>query len=165
MKKISVVFLLILFCFPAFAKKQKHKKATKPGNAITSVKIRHTACFGRCPVYEVEVDNKGQAIYRGIRFIKDSGLHMKVIGKRQANQIINRFIKYRIDTCKDRYESRMTDMPGVEVTINYTGKKKEISNANLGPVVLRQCYASIDSLTDDKPDKTWHMVSNMYQNH
>ena len=102
MSKIIAFILMLIVSLPLFAKKQKYKKKSKNENTINSVSIRHTACFGRCPVYEIEVDNKGGATYRGISFTRDSGLHLKFIGKRKANEILNRFITFKIDTCKDR---------------------------------------------------------------
>jgi hypothetical protein len=159
MKKIILATLLVVIAFSAIAKRHKHKTKGQPANEIVSVALRHTACFGRCPDYIVEVNKDGMATYTGVRFTHDSGLFRKNIGKAKAMEIINKFNTYMADTCKDRYEQRIEDLPGLTLTIKYNTKTKMIQNANLGPIGLRTIAGSIDSLTRDKVDNTWHAVT------
>lgn len=37
--------------------------------------MHRSGCYGRCPVYEVEVTSEGKVTYRGERFVRLSGEH------------------------------------------------------------------------------------------
>jgi hypothetical protein len=159
MKKIIVVILLGISCIPVYSRQRKSKKSGRQANEIISVELYHTACFGRCPEYKIEVNKDGVATFTGVRFIPDSGVYAKKIGKAKAASIIGNFETYMVDTCKDRFESRAQDLLGIILTIKYAGKTKIIQNSNLGPHRLRELNLSIDNLTTDNLDKTWHAVT------
>ena len=55
------------------------------------VQMRRTACFGRCPIYNVELYKNGRLKYTGVRFVKDSGVYEKNIGAAAAEKIFNEF--------------------------------------------------------------------------
>jgi hypothetical protein len=159
MKEIILTILVVLVGFSAFAKRHRHKAKSQPANDIISVALRHTACYGRCPDYIVEINKDGIATYTGVRFTPDSGVFTKNIGKVKAMKILNRFNAYRADTCQDRYTAKNPDFPGLTLTIKYDSKTKMILNANFAPIGLRTIAGSIDSLTGDKVDNTWHAVT------
>lgn len=162
MKNILVGIFLMAGCLVAVAKQAKEKKKAKDGNEIVSVAVQHTGCFGRCPTYSIEVSNDGYAKYTGIRFIKDSGVYKKNIGKEKAMQIINRFVTYRADTCKDIYPARITDLPGIMYTIKYRNKKTKTiyDTPNDGPIVLLTLRVRIDSLANgEQLDKGWKRIA------
>lgn len=39
-------------------------------SSVTEISLRRTACFGRCPIYEVTFSRAGQATYYGERWAK-----------------------------------------------------------------------------------------------
>ena len=167
MKKIVIVLLLLASCFSSFAKASINKKKKKAKKEITSVLVYHTACFGRCPEYKIEVNKSGIATYTGIRFVPDSGVYTKKIGTKLAKEILSPFTTYLIDTFPNRYESLIQDLPGVELTVYYPGSTKNISNAHFGPPLLGRLRAKLDSILMRKMDETgllpldntWHKVT------
>ena len=160
MRKIAFGILLLATCISAFAKQSKHKKKTQPANEIISVSLRHTACYGRCPVYKIEVNKDGIATYTATLFNPDTGVFTKNIGKKNALEIINRFNAARVDTCKDNYPSRFTDLPGVVFNIQYKSKTKMIIDASAGLPVLVQLRMMMDSvIVDRKVDASWQKTT------
>lgn len=159
MKKLTVVLLLVFSCVIVYGKQHKKKKKQKNTNDIVSIESYHTACFGRCPVYKIAIDQDGICTYTGIMFVKDSGVYKKSIGKAKATELFARFSAYKVDTCADRYETRMQDLPGNVLTIKYKTKTKMIQNTNFGPIPLRYLHASVDSLCAGKLDNTWNIVN------
>jgi len=155
MKKIVLIFLAVILCTAAFAKKQKHKRKQKNSNEIISVALRHTGCYGRCRDYTVEINTSGLVTYTATRFNIDSGIFTKNIGAAKTTEIINQFNAYRVDTCKDIYESRIPDLPGMIYTIRYENKTKRISDAKYGPPFLQLLARSLDDLVNDKVDDSW----------
>ncbi len=154
MRNLLLVIIAVLFFIPADArhKKRKAQKVTK--GPIVSVMIHHTACFGRCPDYKVEISNDGTATYTGIRFVTDSGVFKKNIGIKRANDIFNIVMANRLDTCKKMYENRVPDLPGLYYTIKYKDSTKNILNAEWGPYILREIADSIEAV-GKKTDNSW----------
>jgi len=158
MKKLSLVILLSAMVIVAFARQHKHKKKAALTNHIVSVSLRHTACYGRCPIYTLELNRNGMATYTATLFNPDTGVFTKDIGVTKAMEIINQFNNYRIDTCKDMYNSRHTDLPGTIFTIKYDTTTKTIMDASAGPPFFEQLRALMDGLITKKIDNSWHRV-------
>jgi hypothetical protein len=153
MKKIILMVLMLATFFSTYAKQAKHGKKTQ-GEELISIAMRHTACFGRCPDYSIEVNRNGTLTYTGIRFITDSGVYTKKIGTKKAMEIISQGVAMRLDTCKDHYQARVQDLPGIMFTIKYKTKTKTIFDANFGPAVLKELRDKMDGLTGVKVDET-----------
>ena len=156
MKKIALIILALLVGVSAFAKHQKHrKKKKKPvASQISSVTMRRTACYGRCPDYSVKISSDGGVVYTGMRFVEDSGVYTKNIGAAKAMDIINQFITYRVDTCANIYHNRIPDLPGMMMTIVYADSTKVIKNAHFGPLYLKGLATSMDEV-GKKSDDSW----------
>ncbi len=152
MKNILLILLAIVSLSACAA-----KKATTKHPSVTYVKMDRTACFGRCPVYSVEVYDNGLVRYNGKQFTEYSGIYEKNLGAAQAKAVLNDFAKYRVDTCKNLYENRITDVPGIYFTITINGKQKEIANAHFGPHFFNKLATEVDSFA--KVDASWKKVA------
>lgn len=156
MRKFFLAFAALLILSPVFAasKRHKKKKTATIASPILAVNMHRTACFGRCPEYMIELSAAGMATYTGIRFVEDSGVYTKNIGAAKSMEIINELIKYRVDTCRRFYESRIEDLPGIYYIITYKDSVKKISNANWGPGYFKEIARKMDDIAK-KPDATW----------
>jgi hypothetical protein len=153
MKKLFLSLIALLCLLPAMAASKKSKRNKLSRNAITSVKVLHTPCFGRCATFAVQVDKKGMATFEGYKFLPDTGYFVKRVGKTTTNEIIGLCQKYRIDTCSADYENRIPDLPGLVFTVKYKNRTQKISNANFGPDFLKEISARLDDI--GKPDSSW----------
>jgi hypothetical protein len=145
-----------MICLSAFAR-HKHKKKQLPADNIISVSIHHTACYGRCPDYTIEISNDGTVIYTATRFTPDTGIFRKNISSEKAMAIINKFNTYRVDTCRDIYRPRIADVPALIVTVKYNDSTKTIRDANFGPGYLQQLASEIDN-AGRKTDDSWQKI-------
>ena len=159
MKKFTLVVLFLLAGQVTFAKSHKHKKKKSPGS-ITSVSMRRTGCFGRCPDYTIEIDNDGAVTYTARRFCPDSGVFKKNIGVAKAMEVIGQFETDRVDTCQDVYTNRIQDVPGIILTIKYEDTTKTIANAHFGPRFLKDLAAAVDA-AGKKTDDSWKKVADV----
>lgn len=137
MRKIALSLLPVLM-ISLFACAQKK---------ISSVKMNRTACFGRCPVYSVEIYPTGLVRYSGALFTNHIGVYETNIGKTKAQHLMKEFSMYRVDTCKNQYENRIVDLPGIIFNIKYGKTNKRINNAHFGPMFLRTLADHVDSLS------------------
>ena len=146
MKKYIVVILALMSISPAWAKRAKHKKKSVSTIGIQAVTLHHSACFGRCPEYSIEITPTGKVTYTGIRFVSDSGTFVKKVPSEKTYSIVKMLSDNKVDTCRLLYQSRAQDLPGIFYTITYKDSVKRILNANFGPVYLLEAARSIDSL-------------------
>jgi len=159
MKKLTLVILMLTTVAGAFAKTTKKKKKASSAGDIVSVSMHRTVCYGKCPDFTIDINKDGTATYTGKRFTADTGIFKKSIGKSKAGEIIALFKTYRVDTCKEMYENRLPDLPGLNMTINYKKGKKQIYSAEWGPVFLKEIAAAMEeSGLKPEGDATWKKV-------
>jgi hypothetical protein len=158
MKKIALIILSLLIVFSAGAKKHKHKKKITTTSDIKSVSMRRTGCYGRCPDYSIEINSDGTTIYTGRMFVTDTGTFRKNIGTERAATILAEAAAYRLDTCQNLYQSRIADLPGMIITVQYNTQVKTINNANFGPAFLRTLAADIDKAGGKTDDNGWKKI-------
>jgi hypothetical protein len=158
MKKIALVILMLSTLSCALAKKSKQKKKQKATTSnIVSVGLHRTMCYGQCPDYIIDINKNGTATYTGNRFTLDTGIFQKNIGVEKAKGIIDMFVKYKVDTCKEMYDNPLPDLPGLNITINYKNTKKTIYSASFGPDFLREIAEVMDE-AGLKKDDSWKKI-------
>lgn len=153
-----MVFLLLGASIGTFAQKTAKTKKKQKANAIVSVSMHRTVCFGQCPDYIIDINASGMATYTARMFTPDTGVFRKNIGKAKAAEIIALFNKYRVDTCSEMYENPLSDLPGLNMHINYKkGKKKSVFNCAFGPSFLNEIAESMDAVgkKEEINDPTW----------
>jgi hypothetical protein len=127
-----------------------------------SVSMRRSACFGRCPEYEVSIDKSGKMQLTGKRNYDMLGVYSKQLSKKDAAKLLNTFYSFRVDTCAGSYKVVISDLPGLFYTIGLKdGTKKEIKNAHFGPEFMKFLGQRMDSVI-----KTggWKKISDLPEN-
>lgn len=156
MKQIVGILLFTLVGFSLSAKQHKNKKKKKATHEIRAMSMHRTACYGKCPVYIIELKKNGDVTYNAMMFNEDTGTFHKNIGVKKTKEIFALALKNRIDTCAAEYRVMATDLPGLIIDVEYSDTKKSIHNANYGPSVLREVYQSLDAIVGGKVDDSWH---------
>lgn len=157
MRKLLLFVIALGAFFSAFSATKKKKKAG--ANEIVSINMHRTVCYGRCPDYSIELSSDGTLVYTAIRFTEDSGIFKRSIGAKKAAEIIAQFKENRVDTCREMYENRIPDLPGLIYTIKYGGKTQKIFNANFGPFFLKELAEKMDEIgVKHKGDKGWKKI-------
>jgi hypothetical protein len=157
MKYFLLGALAFLCTFSSASAKQKKSKTKTTGKEILSIKLRHGACFGHCPIYSITVDKNGLVTYTGERFIQDSGTYEKNKGAKAAQKLFAKFNAYHVDTCSDSYHNRIPDLAGLYFDITYSTGVKRIYNAHFGPAFLKgELTEAMDNI--GRVDATWKKV-------
>lgn len=125
---------------------------------ITYVRMERTPCFGRCPHYALELKQDGMARYSGYRFTDHQGVYEIGIGPVQAKNLLAKLASYRPDTCQSEYEILISDIPGVNYTIEFADQSvKEIRNSHFGPAFFEEFAQSLDAAL--QVDDSWRIIS------
>ncbi len=151
----------------AFAACAQSKKTSKNDatalRSMTAVRMDRGACFGRCPVYSIELRRDGNARYYGKNFTQHQGIWEKNIGADKAVALLRQFETARVDTCKNMYDVPVSDLPGLYYRFDYADKStKNINNANFGPRILGTLGQSLDEAV--QVDNTWRKIADTVTN-
>jgi hypothetical protein len=125
---------------------------------INSISFSTSGCFGTCPQFEINIDNKGHAGYvAGIYAEKEQGTyHCKV--RRQILDTLSAMINYiNIKNLKNNYDVSWTDFPTCVIKVKFSdGSVKEINDyGELGTFGLRALYGYFFKL---RQSQEWYPV-------
>ena len=113
------------------------------------VSLQRTACFGRCPVYELSVLNTGEATLKVGRFCDEAfgrslaeGMHKAEVDVTAWEDVTAWAEAMGFDTLQSRYDNpKIMDLPASIVTV----KGKTVFNRYGGPD-LNELYTRIERL-------------------
>ena len=112
--------------------------------------IKRTACYGRCPIYELSVFRDGKVEYTGERFVKTTGAATWQITAADVAAIDALFASAHYLDMKDAYRSyNMTDMPSTITSYQLGNRKKRIQHYlgdDSAPAALGKVEAGLDTL-------------------
>lgn len=146
-KNLFIILPILIISLMACAQTKKTTAKTSVRQPdFEHVLMKRTPCFGKCPIYTVELFKNGRLLYTGMRFVKDSGAYEKNIGAAAAQRIFDEFRKYRVDTCSEQYDMPVADLPGIYYTYTINGEERKIVNANFGPAFLKLLAQKMDEI-------------------
>lgn len=137
MKKIF--FLLFIFAsFNTIAQK-----------LVTYIKIERTPCYGRCPVYSLEIMSNGKIKYEGKRNVAKMGIYNYKVSPQKVKSLFAFIEKNKISSLKNVYEQIATDLPRLNMTFLIAKKSKSIRNAEAGPAYLEDIAYRVDAIWNE----------------
>jgi len=132
--------------------------APTPGNLLRvkdwsslRISLERTACYGVCPVYEIEIKGDGSVTYCGKAFVKERGLRTKVISVESVRQLADRFGAADFFQLSGEYVADITDMPTTVISVAFDGRSKAVldyAGAMAGiPEAVSELEDAIDTVT------------------
>lgn len=111
--------------------------------------IERTPCFGRCPIYKMEVYDSGYTTYEGKRFVDNVGKFYAKVEQEKLELIKQRAIEIGYFDLKSKYPSQIADFPSVTTSIKIDGRRKEVYNKQNAPMKLNEFQSFADSVFAD----------------
>jgi hypothetical protein len=109
----------------------------KSPNRITEVTVKHTGCYGPCPVYKISFKSNGEALYVGEEYVDKIGTFKGRIYE-GSFLYLSRFIENEgFFAMKDWYPENciVTDLEHTIVSVIRDGKRKSVdSMGGVGPI-------------------------------
>jgi hypothetical protein len=106
----------------------------EPAMAFDSIRLERTACFGDCPVYQLEIDHEGKGKFTGVEHVKAMGAHevqLKQDDVALLSAVLNRsgFSSWKTSyfSTEDGCETKLTDQTFVTIGLTREGKTKTVS--------------------------------------
>ncbi len=113
------------------------------------ISLERHACFGRCPVYRLEIDETGKVVYEGLGFVKTNGRQEATISPRDVQALAKEIEDAGYFGFRPNYPPDATDHPIVVTSVTIDGKTSRVEH-NLGsrsaPAALEPLYRRIDEV-------------------
>jgi|SRR5688500_14727869 len=109
----------------------------QPVEGELAVRMERKGCYGRCPMYILDIRPDGSVKFEGKGYTKTIGTEESKIGRGQLQELISVIRKSDFFVFNDSYEtgadgcpSTATDMPTVILSVRLDGREKTISHYN-----------------------------------
>ena len=110
------------------------EQAPWPVEGYEVVYLGRSACYGECPVYEVEVFGDGRVRYTGDAFVKTTGVRETRIDRRAVDQMAKAIQASRFDTLRRSYQDQadgcenvITDAPSLTLAVRRDGRTRSVN--------------------------------------
>jgi hypothetical protein len=97
-----------------------------PAAATFSVTLERAPCFGKCPVYLVTIDSRGNVSWLGRDFVDFVGSTTLPGDPKRARALVERILGACYFEMKDEYQSSMTDTAWANTTVTVGNRTKTI---------------------------------------
>ena len=110
------------------------------------ISMMRTACYGTCPIYNVQIYTSGRVQYEGKNFVDRIGSYHTNFDTASLKKIQEKIRSINYFSLQDKYDSPITDLPSVITEVHLDGQVKKIEDRHKGPKELDELYAEIDAL-------------------
>ena len=118
--------------------------------ADTLMFFRKTACFGRCPTYDVLVKTNGEVLYKGINNVEKEGLHKAKLEVRQIAGLLKAASACNYYSLEDRYPVDeamfIPDLPNTIIYFKQGDLAKEVFINNDAPEEVTELQKYLEDL-------------------
>lgn len=149
----SLTFILNESCTsskPAITQKSEKENYSNPSDSLF-FSMERTPCYGKCPVYKVNIYRSGHASFEAIRNVADkNGIYKTTFTKEEMKMISDKAEEIKYFEMEIEYDSPVTDLPSVITSLNFNDKKKTIRDRHKGPPELRQFEKLAEEIINGK---------------
>lgn len=108
---------------------------------VVIMQFKKTACFGKCPVFSVELLSDGRIFYNGKANVEKIGMYESNVNDSFVYTVYQEADKIKFYSLKDKYPVEGDEIPDLPKTITFlkNGKKEhQVTNAYSSPLTLQQ---------------------------
>lgn len=134
MFKYFLVVMIIVFAGCSSSVKEYDSTGFSETNPI--IKMTKTSCFGKCPVYDIEIKGSGDVILTGRENIDKIGRYKLRIDNGEIVRLLSKIEEVEFWSMNDEYDGRVTDLPSTYISVKYDGKSKKVKSRYNAPKEL-----------------------------
>ena len=134
MKKLFFLSFILWFVGCSSSQKQVDKTEFSKDNPV--IKMEKTNCYGRCPVYSLEIRGNGKVLLEGKENLSKIGKYILRIDEDEIARVIKAIDESGFWGMNDEYDGRVTDLPSTYISVEYNGKSKSIKSRFKAPKEL-----------------------------
>jgi hypothetical protein len=108
-----------------------------------------SACYGKCPEFNMKIQGNGEIVYNGIKNTKLKGINKTTISEKQLIQLVKMLENGKFFNLQDRYDDNVTDLPFTRIELKIKDKKKLVVFRVSPPEGIKGFVKCLDSLIVD----------------
>ncbi len=126
---------------------------TKEANQILG--FQKTACFGKCPVYQVTFYDDGRATWYGKMNVERMGWHETIVTKAEVKRLLDKAQEIGFFDFYNEYPTgqKVADLPSTITFIRIGDMEKSIKNTHDGPEKLGEYQKFLENYITALPWK------------
>ena len=90
------------------------------------ITLNRSACYGKCPTYEIEIHGDGTVLFDGKENVAITGRHTAKIPHGSLVELVDVFRKADYFSLAERYAAGVTDYPTYVSSISFDGVSKSV---------------------------------------
>jgi len=123
----------------------------KPDNRFAkSFSYSQGPCFGKCPVYTLDIKPNGMAYFEGKRFATKQGKYTKKVSEGEVAELVALFDAATWFKLENKYDSKITDIPSVFIKYRNGDMIKKINFRGEYPEGVKAITAYFQGLADSE---------------
>jgi len=150
---ILMISMTSLFAFSC----NSVKKVTNLDKETERFSLSKGACFGKCPIYTLSINQRGYATIEGVANLDKLGIYSKQLSKEEFDKLETVFVKSKFEQFQDKYKSTMTDLPSIKIGYHNGEEFKLVSGKEDRPEDLMQLQFALEKIADSNG---WKLIKN-----
>jgi hypothetical protein len=110
--------------------------------------IEKSPCFGKCPVYAMQIFKDGKVLYEGRANTKKLGTFQKTLTKKELTTVVKAFENARFTTFQDTYISELADLPSTLIYYSDGKVNKSVTGKENRPAPVMQLQYMLEKIAD-----------------
>lgn len=105
------------------------------------LKVMTSPCFRTCPIFELTINNRRQALLNAKEYNAITGIYKSIIDEKTFDDLLVLLAYLNIESLKNNYAVGWTDSPSIDLEIDFNGSTKKIHDYGLeGSFGLKKLY-------------------------
>jgi len=112
------------------------------------ITMSRTACFGTCPIYDVDIAGDGTVHFNGVHFTSTTGAQTASISRDAVTALFDKFRRADFFWLYPEYAAQVTDLPSCILKLTFDGKEmtvRDYAGEMVGmPAAVRELELAVD---------------------
>ncbi len=129
---------------PVVEAKPERETPTEPTKSdrevYVMVKFKKTPCYGKCPMYNVELYNNGRVVYNGKKFVERVGTYEAKISEADVKMVKQKFFDIEFLDLPNEYPvdgQKIADLPSTIIDFRVGDMIKQVRDRHGAPDKLK----------------------------
>ncbi|MFT6333844.1 MAG: hypothetical protein ACI86M_001963 [Saprospiraceae bacterium] len=110
--------------------------------------LKKGACFGKCPIYNLTINQGGYATFEGLANTNNLGIYGKQISNDQFKSIEKAFESSNFETFPIKFQSQIADLPTNTIGYHNGEVYKKVSGKEERPEQIMQLQFMLEKIAD-----------------
>lgn len=113
---------------------------------LNEIVIERSACFGKCPVFQIRLFQNGDVYYKGKKNVSKIGVYQSKLSRTKTRNFFKTLDALQWTSYQENYKNPARDLPHLKIQLFGRVFYKSISQAEAGPKELESIAIQLENL-------------------